>query len=172
MYKTIPYIVLFVLTLLLQVYFFNNLTVSVYLNPLIYICVLMLLPIEMPSVAVLFVGLTIGVLTDFAMGVVGINTATTVFLAFVRPQIFRLLCDKETIREGGIPSRQKLGGGIFFQYITIAVLIHHILFFILDDLSFTHLPFTLIRTLVSSLFSVICIWMLAQLFTPKLRIKS
>lgn len=171
MYKTTTYIILFVLTMLLQIYFFDNLLISTYLSPLIYICVILLLPIEMPSVLVLLAGLLVGVVMDYAMGVVGINTATTVFLAFVRPRIFRILCDKDNIREGGIPSIQRFGSAVFLRYIIIAVLLHHTLFFLLEDVSLAHLPFTLIRISLSSLFSVFFIWMIAQLFVPKLRVK-
>lgn len=37
MYRTLPYLGLFAATVLLQVFLFDNLSISVYLNPLVYI---------------------------------------------------------------------------------------------------------------------------------------
>ena len=37
MYRTVPYIVLFLILALLQIFLFDNLSISVYLNPLVYI---------------------------------------------------------------------------------------------------------------------------------------
>ena len=36
MHRTLPYISLFVVTVLLQVFLFDNLSISIYLNPLVY----------------------------------------------------------------------------------------------------------------------------------------
>ena len=37
MYRTLPYLGLFAAAALLQVFLFDNLTISIYLNPLVYI---------------------------------------------------------------------------------------------------------------------------------------
>ena len=37
MHRTLPYISLFVVTVLLQVFLFDNLSISIYLNPLVYV---------------------------------------------------------------------------------------------------------------------------------------
>ena len=36
MYRTVPYIVLFLILALLQIFLFDNLSISVYFNPLVY----------------------------------------------------------------------------------------------------------------------------------------
>ena len=43
MYRTLPYLALFAATVLLQVFLFDNLSISVYLNPLVYIAFIVLL---------------------------------------------------------------------------------------------------------------------------------
>ena len=79
MYRTLPYLGLFAAAALLQVFLFDNLTISIYLNPLVYIVFIALLPLDTPPAAVLGAGLALGVTMDFAMGAAGINTiaATT-----------------------------------------------------------------------------------------------
>lgn len=56
MYRTVPYIVLFLILALLQIFLFDNLSISIYLCPLVYIGFIVLLPIDAPPVAVLFSG--------------------------------------------------------------------------------------------------------------------
>ena len=77
MYRTVPYIVLFVILALLQIFLFDNLSISIYLCPLVYIGFIILLPIDAPPVAVLFLALSMSVAMDWAMGAAGINTVAT-----------------------------------------------------------------------------------------------
>ena len=53
MHRTLPYISLFVVTVLLQVFLFDNLSISIYLNPLVYVAFVALLPLDTPPVALL-----------------------------------------------------------------------------------------------------------------------
>lgn len=48
MYRTLPYLGLFAAAALLQVFLFDNLTISIYLNPLVYIVFIALLPLDTP----------------------------------------------------------------------------------------------------------------------------
>ena len=77
MYRTVPYIVLFLILALLQIFLFDNLSISIYLCPLVYIGFIVLLPIDAPPVAVLFLALSMSVAMDWAMGAAGINTIAT-----------------------------------------------------------------------------------------------
>ena len=60
MYRTLPYFGLFAAAVLLQVFLFDNLSISVYFNPLVYIVFIALLPLETLPVAVLGAGLALG----------------------------------------------------------------------------------------------------------------
>ena len=73
MHRTLPYISLFVVTVLLQVFLFDNLSISIYLNPLVYVAFVALLPLDTPPVVLLASGLAMGVTMDFAMGAAGVN---------------------------------------------------------------------------------------------------
>lgn len=77
MHRTLPYISLFVVTVLLQVFLFDNLSISIYLNPLVYVAFVALLPLDTPPVVLLASGLAMGVTMDFAMGAAGVNTIAT-----------------------------------------------------------------------------------------------
>lgn len=60
MYRTLPYVALFAVSALLQVFLFDNLAISVYLNPLIYVAFIILLPLDIPPVVLLLLGLLTG----------------------------------------------------------------------------------------------------------------
>ena len=99
MYRTVPYIVLFLILALLQIFLFDNLSISIYLCPLVYIGFIVLLPIDAPPVAVLFLALSMSVAMDWAMGAAGINTIATLPVAMLRRPLLQSVCGKEGIRE-------------------------------------------------------------------------
>lgn len=165
--RTFSYLLLLVGTLLLQLFFFDNLSISVYFCPLVYIAFVILLPLDTPPVVVLLAGFVSGVLTDWTMGTEGLNTLATLPVAFLRPTILRLLNRREDFRDGGIPSPERLGRRVFANYLIVMVLLHHLLFFSLEALSWTHLVHTLLRLAVSSVVSLLFVWLIARLFATK-----
>ena len=171
MYRTLPYLGLFAATVLLQVFLFDNLSISVYLNPLVYIAFLILLPFETLPVVLLGAGLLLGVTMDFAMGAAGINTIATLLVAFLRPTLAGLTCGRENAREGGIPSSARLGERKFITYLVALTLVHHAVFFSLEALSWTHALHTLLRIVVSTAVSAGFIWIIARIFTAKIPVR-
>ena len=161
MYRTLPYLGLFAATVLLQVFLFDNLSISVYLNPLVYIAFLILLPFETLPVVLL------GVTMDFAMGAAGINTIATLLVAFLRPTLAGLTCGRENAREGGIPSSGRLGERVFINYVVVLTLLHHAVFFLLEALSWEHVLHTVVRIVVSSVVTVAFVWIAARIFTAQ-----
>ena len=164
MYRTLPYFGLFAAAVLLQIFLFDNLSISVYFNPLVYIVFIALLPLETLPVAVLGAGLALGVTMDCVMGAAGINT-------FLRPTLIGMLYGRENAREGGVPSSARFGERIFVGYLVALTLIHHAVFFSLEALSWIHLPHTLLRIAVSSAVSVGFIWIISRIFTAKLPLR-
>ena len=166
MYRTLPYLGLFAAAALLQVFLFDNLTISIYLNPLVYIVFIALLPLDTPPAAVLGAGLALGVTMDFAMGAAGINT-----IAFLRPTLAGMICGRDNVREGGIPSSARLGERKLITYLVALTLVHHAVFFSLEALSWTHALHTLLRIVVSTAVSAGFIWIIARIFTAKIPVR-
>ena len=171
MHRTLPYISLFVVTVLLQVFLFDNLSISIYLNPLVYVAFVALLPLDTPPVVLLASGLAMGVTMDFAMGAAGVNTIATLLVAFVRPALLRTLYTRDDLREGGVPCAGRLGRRVFLNYLIVLVLLHHAVFFSLEALSWMHVVRTLVRIVVSGAVSVAFIWIIARIFTAKLPVR-
>ena len=166
MYRTLPYLALFAATVLLQVFLFDNLSISVYLNPLVYIAFIVLLPLDTPPVVLLGAGLALGVTMD-----AGINTIATLLVAFLRPALLSLFCDRENLREGGVPSPERLGRRVFTDYLLLLTLLHHAVFFVLETLSWSHALHTLARIAVSSAVTALFVWIIARIFTVKFPVR-
>ena len=167
MYRTIPYIGLFAAVVLLQVFLFDNLSISVYLNPLVYVVFIALLPLDAQPVTVLGSGLLLGITMDCAMGAAGLNTIATLPIAFFRPYA-EMICGRENVREGGIPAPDRLGTRKFFLFLLALTIIHHTIFFLLEALSWSLMPHTILRIVISSAISVAFGWIIARIFTAKI----
>ena len=171
MHRTFPYILLFAVAVMLQLFLFNNLTLSVYFNPLVYVVFLALLPMETPPAVVLLAGLAMGVTMDWTMGAAGINTAATLPVAMMRLRLLQAIGGRENIRLGGVPSPMRLGAGNFLRDLMVLVAAQHLIFFLLESLSWQQMGHTLLRFAVSSTVAVAFVWLLARLFTAKLSVR-
>ncbi len=84
---------------------------SVYLNPLVYVVFIALLPLETHTYPDALSGLATGLAMDLTMGAAGVNTIATVFVAFVRIHLLNFVCGKENVHDGGVPSASDGWGG-------------------------------------------------------------
>ncbi|MBR2932593.1 MAG: rod shape-determining protein MreD [Rikenellaceae bacterium] len=167
MRQIIEYALLFLVLVLLQVFLFSNLELSVYLNPLIYIAFIVLLPIEAAPVVVLGLGLLTGVVMDVAMGAAGLNTLATLPVAFLRGPLLRLTCSKDSVSDGGVPSVYRLGVLGFVRYVVAAVVLHSLVYFTMECATFDYFHLTLLRTLVSGVVTVAVIYFTSKIFNSQ-----
>ncbi len=168
MHRLLAYTLLFLVTMLMQIFFFDNLAISIYLAPLVYVGFIALLPMESLPIVVLGCGLLTGLVMDWSMGLEGINTAVTLFSAFTRNAVMNLTIGKESVREGGVPTVWRVGNYSFMCYILLFVALHHLAFFLLESLSLELLPYALLRFLCSLPVSICFIWLFSQLLLSKL----
>ncbi len=164
MFRSIPYIILFLVAALSQIFIFDNLSSSVLVAPLVYILFIALLPIETSQLYMLLAGLGVGVVMDATMGTEGLNTIATLLAAFVRRPIIRLIVGRER-SERGVPSELNFGDGIFLRYIALFVALHHLVFFLFESLSLSFMLYTTMRFVVSSAISILFVWLLSRFFS-------
>lgn len=168
MFRVFPYFLLFVATMLLQVFLFDNLSMGIYFNPLIYIAFILLLPLNTPPWLSLALGFFTGLVADSLSGGGGLNMVATLPVAFARPWMASFFCNRDDARDGGIPSPALFGSHKFVHYLVVGVLFHEVLFFMLESLSMEHLLQTFLRILLSGAASVLFIWIIARVFTSKI----
>ena len=67
MYRLLEYGILFFVMVILQVFLFSRIGISIYVNPLVYIAFLILLPMEIAGALLLVLGMVLGMTVDFFM---------------------------------------------------------------------------------------------------------
>lgn len=146
---------IFILLVLLQVLLFNNIQFSGYVNPYIYIMFILLLPVEIPSWLLLIMSFGMGMVIDFYSGSPGMHSSASVLAGFVRPYVLRFISPRDGYEPGATPSMYTYGFRWFLFYSLIIVLIHHTLLFYIEVFRFTDFFRTLLRVMLSSLFTII-----------------
>jgi rod shape-determining protein MreD len=150
----IRYTIIFIILIFLQVLLFNNIQFSGYINPYIYIMLILLLPVEIPSWLLLLISFFTGLIVDFFVGTPGMHAAATVLSGFLRPYVLRLISPRDGYEPGAMPSMEIYGLSWFLLYTVSIVLIHHFTLFYLEVFRFADFFRTLLRVLLSSIFSV------------------
>jgi rod shape-determining protein MreD len=145
---------IFILLILLQVLLFNNIQFSGYVNPYVYIMFILLLPIDVPSWLLLILSFVTGLIIDFFSGSPGMHTSATVLAGFVRPYVLRIVSPRDGYESGSDPSMLNYGFRWFLFYALLVVVIHHTALFYLEVFRFAEFFRTMLRVLLSSIFSL------------------
>ena len=153
----IRYTVIFIILILLQVLLFNNIQFSGFINPYVYVMFILLLPVEISPWLLLLISFFTGLIIDFFSGTPGLHASATVLAGFVRPYVLRLISPRDGYEPGVIPSMEIYGFRWFLFYTAIIVLTHHFALFYLEVFRFTDFLRTILRVVLSSIFSIIFI---------------
>ena len=147
---------MFVVLVLIQVLILNQVQFSGFVNPYIYILFVMLLPLSTPRYGVLLSGFLIGLAIDIFSNSLGLHTAATVFIAYLRPYILTTISGRvdEMSDYPGMKQNKFLW---FLYYTSLMVFMHHFVLFFLEIYTFSHFLTTLYRIVLSSLFSIFII---------------
>ena len=148
---------LFIILILLQVLLFNNIQFSGYVNPYVYLMFILLLPVEIPSWILLLLSFTTGLVVDLFSGSPGMHCSATLLAGFARPYVLAVVSPRDGYEGRSEPSMISFGFRWFLTYTLLIVLIHHTALFYLEVFRFTDFFRTLLRVLLSSLFTVIFI---------------
>ena len=147
----------FLALLLVQVLIFNNIEIGGYINPYIYILFIILLPFEAPAWITLSLAFLMGLLVDIFSETLGMHTSATVFMAFLRPYILSYFAPRDGYESGSYPRVFYYGLPWFIKYATLMVFAHHLFLFYVEMFKFQDFFVTLLRVILSTLFSSILI---------------
>ena len=156
-------IIRFVVLVLVQILLLNNIQISGYIVPNFYVLFILLMPFETPRWLLLPVAFALGISVDLFTQTQGMHAAATVFMAFLRPWILEISAPRDGYEPGSFPRLYYYGFQWFLRYTVILVLAHHFILFYIEVFRFSDFFSTLLRVLLSSLFSVVLI-MLSQYF--------
>ncbi len=145
----------FLLLVLIQVLIMNHIYISGYANPQVYVLFILMLPAGIPGFALLLLAFATGLVIDLFSDSLAIHTAATLFAAFIRPSVLRLVTSGVKDASELEPSFSSMGWVSLSIYAGIIILLHHGILFFLEIFRFTEIMQTLSRILLSSLFTFI-----------------
>ena len=109
----------------------------------------------------------LGLVMDMFCNSGGVHAACCTLLAFCRPAIFRfsfgLSYEYQTVRINDVLSPER------FSFIFLAVVIHHFALFLLEVFAFDSIWDILLRTLISTIFTIILSILIIYLIKPNKR---
>ena len=144
----------------------NNIQFSGYINPYFYIYFILVLPFETPRWLLMMSAFLLGISLDAFTNTFGLNASACVLMAFVRPFVITTISTGTEFMIGHSPSLKNQGVKWFAYYSIILVLVHHFALFYLEIFRFTEFFQTLLRVLLSSLFTLIIIFIAEYLSYP------
>lgn len=158
------YIFRFLLVIFFQVMVLNNVQFSGYINPYFYIWYILVLPFDTPGWILLGSAFLLGLGIDvFPQGLagngssLGTHAASAVLIAYMRPTVLRWINPRDEYEQGTYPDSKNYGIIWFVTYALIMIGIHHFVLFFLEDLSLRDILRTLLRVILSGVFSLLLI---------------
>lgn len=162
--EVIKNIIRFIFLVLIQVLVLNNIQLSGYLNPFLYVLFILTLPFQTPKWLVLILAFVLGISVDMFSNTGGLHAAASVFMAFLRDPILRLISPREgydTVLQS--PTVHQFGFGWYFSYAGILILAHHLFLFFLESFHFSGFFSTFFRVILSSIFTLTLVF-ISQFF--------
>jgi len=146
-------IIRFIGLMALQIFIFNNINLFGYINPYPYVLFLLVFPFMVNRSLYILIAFLTGLTLDMFSNSGGIHAAACLFLAYLRPYALRFAFGVSY--EYNAIKLSKVGFYERFVFISIMVLIHHIVLFLLEAFNITDILYTLNKTLITSIFTII-----------------
>jgi rod shape-determining protein MreD len=151
------YLFYFIVLVLAQLLIFNNIEFSGYINPYVYILLIILLPFTIPKVVLLVSAFILGLVIDLFMGTPGVHSSATLLMAFSRPFVMTLFSPREGYQTGTYPRLTQFGLEWFVKYTVLLVMIHHFALFYLEVFTLNHFFSTFFRAFLSTILTSLII---------------
>jgi rod shape-determining protein MreD len=152
-------IIRFIFLVLLQVLILDRIQIAggQMGTPFLFILFIIILPFETPGWFLLILAFFLGLSVDIFNDTAGIHAASTVFMTFARPLLLQLLAPRDGYEAGTYPRLYYYGLGWFIKYSLIMIVLHHTAYFVIEAFSFQNFHFTVVKILMSTLYSLILI---------------
>ena len=143
----------FILIAFAQILLLNNIQLFGYMQPLIYIWFIILLPNNFPKWLVMILGFLMGFTMDVFSAQLGFHTATATLTATIKPMLLSWFVnnfDNNTFR----PSISEMGFLSYLGFVSAMTFLHTLVYNLIESFSFAEILSLLLRVLISSLISV------------------
>jgi hypothetical protein len=148
----------------MQVLIIQNINLSGYVILLPYVLIILMMSFETPKLLVLFVSFLLGVCVDYFYDSSGIHASACSIMGFARYYVLKYIAPRDGYDVGVRPTIEDMGLEWFLRYAGTLVLIHHVFLFYLEIFRFSEFFSTLLRVLLSSIGTMIMIYLIQFLF--------
>jgi len=157
----IKYLGLLPVYVLLQVLVLNEVLFSAYINPFLYVLLIISLPLKTPKWFLLSYAFLLGFSIDLFSGSLGFHSTATILIAFVKPFISKITIPHNILGDSDEITMEKVGSKSFITFSLFLILIHNSCLFTIEHLSFNLVLFG--KILASSIATLIIV-LITQLF--------
>lgn len=168
MQKNLIYIGAFFSLMLLQIFLVDNISLSVYFHPLIYVAFIILLPLDSKPVWMVVNSALLGLMIDVMTGMGGLNVIASTATGFLRHHVVNMVTGHSSGIDNSSPALNRLPEKNFRWYIVAMVVLHSTIYFLMESLSLHHILHTLLRIVVSDIAAVVFIYYFVKLFIEKI----
>ncbi|MDR1543977.1 MAG: rod shape-determining protein MreD [Prevotellaceae bacterium] len=166
MKENLQYALYFMLLIAVQVLVLNQICLFGFGCIFLYTLFILIYPLSKNNqIQFLFISFLLGFIIDLFSNSYGTHTFACTLIAYLRPHITKLYNGADNF-EPLKKSYQKFGG-LFIRYAVTMILIHHFTLFMMEAFSLKLLPIVLLKTLVSSILTMIFIFFIQSLFIKK-----
>lgn len=152
----------FFLYLIVQVLLLKNMVVFGTAFCFLYVLYILLLPLEMKTIPILLIAFVLGMGVDLFYDTLGMHTASLLALAFVRNTWLKLLTPTGGYDENLQPALLNMGFGWFTYYSLPLIVLHHFIFFYIDQIG-TNLFLVGVQKIIASTIFVFVMSIIVQL---------
>ena len=151
------YIIISFIIITLQLFMFNNVNFLGFINPWIYIFMIIIIPQNIKKNYLIIIAFFIGIILDSLFYTFAINTIALISISWMRPLIIKKLFSGKNYNKKKFISIRNNGFYTYLKYISIITLIHHSIIIIIDYAFFINFNEIIAKIIMSSLMSVIII---------------
>jgi rod shape-determining protein MreD len=157
----------FILLLAMQIIVFNNMNFFGFISPFPYLLFIILYPVNGNKSGLLVASFLLGLIMDMFSNSGGIHATSCLILAYFRPYLFKfsfgLSYEYQTVKLNDVLTPER------FSFILLSVVIHHLVLFLLEAFQFSFIWDILLRTVFSSIFTIIICIVIIYLIKPNKR---
>ena len=158
----LKYFKLLIIFTLIQILILNEVLFSAYINPFLYILLIIMLPLKTPKWFLLTYAFCCGLFIDLFSSSLGFHSTATVLIAFLKPSISKITIPHNILGENDEINTRKIGIKAYLTFAFILIFIHHFCLFLIEHLNLS--LNILIKIILSSLISLIIILITQQFF--------
>ncbi len=147
-------IIFFIGLILLQVTILNNVDLFGFIDPYLYILFVIIFPFRKDRTAILFFCFLLGLIIDMFSNSGGTNAAATLFIAFIRLPLLKLILRKSEI-DFVVFNITKQPFLKILSFVSILAFVHSFIIFSLEYFKFSDIDTILYRTLLTSIFTIV-----------------